>query len=79
MEFPQEYFVKLDGEDFLLGRLSINKLNHAFWVEIDIVQKDSRKIWAHVGDLHGIKELDEAIDSSVQMLANFTRKKEDLL
>jgi hypothetical protein len=75
MEFPAEYFIKLDGQDFLLGRLSVNKLNHAFWVEIDIVQKESKKIWAHVADLHGITELDEAIDKSVQTLADFVKKK----
>jgi hypothetical protein len=75
VEFPQEYFIKLEGQDFLLGRLSINKLNHAFWVEVDIVQKESRKIWAHVADLHGIVDLDEAIDKSVQTLADFLKKK----
>lgn len=76
MEFPAEYFIKLDGQDFLLGRLSVNKLNNAFWVEVDIVQKESKKIWAHVGDLHGIVDLDEALHKSVQTLADFVKKKE---
>jgi hypothetical protein len=75
MEFPVEYFIKLESQDFLLGRLTVNKLNQAFWVEIDIVQKESRKIWAHVGDLHGTVDLDEAIDKSVQTLADFVKKK----
>jgi hypothetical protein len=74
-EFPAEYFIKLEGNEFLLGRLSINKMNHSFWVEIDIVQKESKKIWAHVGDLHGINELDEAVDRSVQVLSDFLKKK----
>ncbi len=74
-EFPAEYFIKLEGNEFLLGRLSINKLNHSFWVEIDIVQKESRKIFAHVGDLHGISDLDEAIVRSVQTLSEFLKKK----
>lgn len=76
MEFPAEYFIKLDGQDFLLGRLLVNQLNEKFWVEIDIIQKESRKIWAHVGDLHGIVDLDEAIHRSVQILADFVKKKE---
>lgn len=75
MEFPAEYFLKLEGQDFLLARLTVNKLNQKFWVEIDIVQKESKKIWAHVGDLHNVSELDEAIDKSVQILADFTKKK----
>ena len=74
-EFPAEYFIKLEGQDFLLGRLSVNKLNHTFWVEVDIVQKESKKIWAHVGDLHGIVDLDEAIHNSVQALANYLSKR----
>lgn len=73
-EFPTEFFVKLEGQEFLLGRLSINKMNQSFWVEIDIVQKESKKIWAHVGNLYGIKELDEAVDMSVQSLSDYLSK-----
>lgn len=72
-EFPAEFFVKLDGQDFLLGRLSINKMNSSFWVEIDIVQKESKKIFAHVGNLYNVSELDEAITSSVQMLSKYVK------
>lgn len=74
-EFPAEYFLKLEGNDFLLGRLSINKMTNSYWVEIDIVQKESKKIWAHVGDLHGISDVDEAIVRSVQTLSEFLKKK----
>ncbi len=74
-EFPAEFFIKLEGQDFLLGRLSINKMNQSFWVEIDIVQKESKKIWAHVGNLYGISELDEALDQSVQTLSNYLQSK----
>jgi hypothetical protein len=73
-EFPAEYFIKLADQDFLLGRLTINKMTGSFWVEVDIVQKESKKIWAHVGNLYGIKELDEAVDLSVQSLSNFLSK-----
>jgi hypothetical protein len=73
-EFPAEYFVELVGEDFLVGRLSINKMNHNFWVEVDIVQKESKKIWAHVGDVHGVSELDEATYQSVQLLSDYIKK-----
>lgn len=74
-EFPAEFFIKLEGQDFLLGRLSINKMNQSFWVEIDIVQKESKKIWAHVGNLYGVSELDEAVDRSVQTLSDYVQKK----
>lgn len=74
-EFPAEFFVKLEGNEFLLGRLSINKMNASFWVEIDIVQKESKKIYAHVGNVYGISELDEAVDRSVQTLSDFLKGK----
>lgn len=72
-EFPSEFFIKLEGQDFLLGRLSVNKMNSTFWVEIDIVQKESKKIWAHVDNLYGISELDEAVDRSVQRLSDYLK------
>lgn len=74
-EFPAEFFVKLEGNEFLLGRLSINKMNTSFWVEIDIVQKESKKIYAHVGNVYNITELDEAVDRSVQTLSNYLKGK----
>jgi hypothetical protein len=74
-EFPAEYFIKLDGQDFLLGRLSINKMNTSYWVEIDIVQKESKKIFAHVGNLYNTADLDEAVTRSVQMLSNYVSPK----
>lgn len=72
-EFPAEFFVKLEGQEFLLGRLSINKMNAMFWVEIDIVQKESKKIFAHVGNLYNVSDLDEAVSSSVQMLSKYVK------
>ena len=74
-EFPAEYFIKLDGQDFLLGRLSINKMNSSYWVEIDIVTKDSKKIFAHVGNLYNTADLDEAVNRSVEMLAKYVKPK----
>jgi hypothetical protein len=74
-EFPAEFFVKLEGQDFLLGRLSINKMQASYWVEIDIVQKESKKIFAHVGNVYGINELDEAVDRSVQTLSDYLKGK----
>lgn len=74
-EFPAEYFIKLDGQDFLLGRLSINKMNNSYWVEIDIVTKESKKIFAHVGNLYNTTDLDEAVNRSVEMLAKYVKAK----
>ena len=74
-EFPAEYFIKLDGQDYLLGRLSINKMNDSYWVEIDIVTKDSKKIYAHVDNLYNTTDLDEAVNRSVEILAKYVKAK----
>lgn len=74
-EFPAEYFIKLDGQDYLLGRLSINKMNDSYWVEIDIVTKDSKKIYAHVDNLYNTTDLDEAVNRSVEILAKYVKTK----
>ena len=73
-EFPAEFFIKLEVQDFLLGRLCIHKMAQSYWSEIDIVQKESKKIWAHVGDIYGITEFDEIIDMSVQSLSDYLHK-----
>jgi hypothetical protein len=74
-EFPKEIFLKLEGQEFLEGRLTINQLKSSFWVEVDLVQIESRKIWVHVGDLHNVSSEDEATYRSVQMLSDFLKTK----
>jgi len=73
-EYPKEFFVELSGEEFLVGRLMINKMNQHFWVEVDIVQKESKKIWAHVGDIHRALDFDDATYQSVQLLSDYLKK-----
>ena len=50
--FPQDYFVKIEQDDYRVGRLTLNKFKEQYNIEIDIVQKDSKKIWAHVDILY---------------------------
>ncbi len=75
VEFPKEIFLKLEGQEFLEGRLTINQLKNSYWVEVDLVQIESRKIWVHVGDLHNIPSEDEATYRSVQMLSDYLKSK----
>jgi len=72
-EYPQDYFVKIENEEHHLGRITLNKAKH-FNVEIDIVQKESKKIFRHVDILFNIEDKTEAIDSGVQVLAKFLNK-----
>lgn len=72
-EYPQDYFVKIENEEHHLGRITINRAK-LFNVEIDIVQKESKKIFHHVDMLYNIEDKTEAIDSGVQVLAKFLKK-----
>jgi hypothetical protein len=70
-EYPQDYFIKLDQSEFQVGRLTLNQLGNQFSIEIDIVQKESKKIFKHVGILYNFQEKNEAIDAGVQHLSHF--------
>ena len=78
-EFPQEYFINIEGENYKVGRIVVlisKKIDSTeeFVSEIDIVGKDSKKIWMHVDSLYGLPSKEEAIEASVQRLANFLKK-----
>ena len=78
-EEPQEFFLKIEGHDHLLGRILIHatfelEIGQVFNAEIDIVQKESKKIWLHVGYLFKLSSQEEAIELSVQKIANFLKK-----
>jgi len=73
-EYPKEHFVPLEGEPFLLGRISINSVHNGLSVEIDIVQKEGRKIFTSVDRLYGIDGDDEALHLGVQKLSEFLNR-----
>ncbi len=71
MEYPKDYFVRLDGENFLDGRITINWAKQGFSVEVALVQKESRKIHKHIDTMYYFTEEREAIDRGVQRFACF--------
>ena len=74
-EFPLELFIELEQKDYLVGRLIVHQMNRGFWTEVDIVLKESKKIWAHCGALHGILDLDEATYQGVQKMSEYISSK----
>lgn len=71
MEFPSEHFVPLEGDEYLLGRLTLNKAHDGLTVEIDIVQKEGRKIFCSVDRLYHLSDVDEALHLGIQKLSEF--------
>lgn len=72
-EYPQEHFVPLEGEPYLIGRLTLNKVHNGLSVEIDIVIKEGLKIFKSVDRLYGIDGDHEALDLGVQRLSEFLK------
>jgi hypothetical protein len=72
-EYPQDYFLVLQNDPYREGRITVNRLESRFTVEIDIVQKESRKIYRHVDILYHFADEQEAIDAGVQRLSQFLK------
>jgi len=82
LEEPQEFFLKIENYDHLLGRILIHSSQESgfgleFNAEIDIVQKESKKIWVHVGYLFKLSSQEEAIELSVQKISNFLQNESE--
>ena len=74
--FPQEHLVELKGlSDVLVGRITVYKNEHKYNLEIDIIQKESGKIYNHVDSLFGLEDVKDALASSIQILSDFLNSK----
>lgn len=73
IEYPQDFFVNIDNEESRLGRITLNLHGDTFTVEVNIVQKESRKIWHHIDTLYKVENRDHALQMGVQRLSQFLR------
>ncbi|MDH5581795.1 MAG: hypothetical protein OEY33_07795 [Bdellovibrionales bacterium] len=74
-EYPRDYFIKLQGEDNRVGRITVNLVDdQSFTLEVDIVFKESKKIWDHVGQLFNQTSEEEGIENAVQYLSNYFKR-----
>ena len=72
--YPKEFFVKLSEEEFRIGRITVNKNSRGFTAEVDIVQKETMKIWQHIEFLQHYEDEHEAMEMGVQKLSFFLKK-----
>ncbi len=77
-EFPQEHLIELSGlSPFLVGRIVIFEQATLFNVEIDLVQKETGKIFNHVKSMFNCDDPREALDLAVQYLKDFLDSKKN--
>jgi hypothetical protein len=67
----KEYFIPIENEDFRIGRLSVLPQKSGLMVGVDIIQKDSKKIFYHVKTCYHCEDLQDAISQGRQALFEF--------
>jgi hypothetical protein len=72
-EFPKEFYIDLIGDSFLLGRIIISKTHKDFMVELDLITKESRKIYKHLNTFFSNVDEREIVDDAVLALRNYLR------
>jgi len=75
-EFPQEKYIDLENNPYLLGRVTIYHVKDDFHAEVDIIHKESHKIFKHVDIIYNQYSSEEALITGVQRLRLFLDKVE---
>ncbi len=70
-EFPQDFYIDISNNDSLLGRVSVNKIRTKFVFEVDIVFRESKKIFKHICQGFDHEDKSEAVDQGVMKLSHY--------
>ena len=70
-EYPKEHYIELENNPYLMGRIAINHIKDDFVAEIDIIHKESHKIYRHIDILYSGYSAEEALISGIQRLRRF--------
>lgn len=75
-EYPQEKYIDLENNPYLLGRITIHHVKDDYHAEVDIIHRESHKIFKHVDIIYRQYSAEEAIITGVQRLRQFLEKVE---
>ncbi|HXH31010.1 MAG TPA: hypothetical protein VNJ01_09380 [Bacteriovoracaceae bacterium] len=75
--FPQEKYIDLENNPYLIGRISVNQVKDAFHAEVDIIHRESHKIFKHVEIVYNQQSAEEALITGVQRLRQFLERLEN--
>ncbi len=74
-EYPKDFFIRIEGDEHRIARLTVNMMNPTdYSIEIDIVHKESKKIWDHVGQIFHQSSEEEGIENGIQYLSNYLNR-----
>lgn len=70
-EFPLEKYIDLENNPYLMGRITIHHVKEDFHAEVDIIHRESHKIFKHVDIVYRQNSSEEALIVGVQRLRTF--------
>lgn len=72
--FPHEKYIDLENNPYLLGRITVHHVKDDYHAEVDIIHKESHKIFKHVDIIYNQYSSEEAFITGVQRLRLFLDK-----
>ena len=75
--YPQEKYIDLENNPYLMGRISINQVREQFHADVDIIHRESHKIFKHVEIVYNQHTAEEALITGVQRLRQFLERLEN--
>ena len=73
-DYPIEKYIDLENNPYLMGRITIHQVKEEFHAEVDIIHRESHKIFKHVDIIYRQYTSEEALIVGVQRLRNFLEK-----
>ena len=70
-DFPQEKYIELENNPYLLGRITLHQVKDDYHAEVDIIHRESHKIFKHVDIIYRQYSAEEALIVGVQRLRQF--------
>lgn len=71
MSDPFEKYIDLENNPYLLGRITVHHVKENYHAEVDIIHKESHKIFKHVDIVYNQHSAEEAVITGVQRLRRF--------
>jgi len=69
--YPVEKYIDLENNPYLLGRITIHQVKEDYHAEVDIIHRESHKIFKHVDIVYRQYSAEEALITGVQRLRQF--------
>lgn len=75
--YPVEKYIDLENNPYLIGRITVHQVKDDFHAEVDIIHKESHKIFKHVEMVYRQPSGEEALIEGIQRLKHFLESLEE--